>query len=280
MSFPDASPHEEISRLLRVGDLNMALESAASLVRGSPDDAALRIGLFQLLAASGQWQRAGDQLQLAGRFDAAWLPLVKAYARVVSAEHARAQVLAGQMLPLMLGQVPRWLHDLLQALQHDQRGETVQAVQRRQLALTQAEAVAGAIDGQRFDWLGDADPRFGPCLEVVLEAGYAWVALSQLRRLRFEAPSALRDLLWQQVELTWTDGVVAHGVVPCRYPGSELRDEPQLRLARQTRWEGDGAAARGVGQRMLASSLGEHALLDVRLIEFDVSAQGQASWPN
>lgn len=280
MSLSQAASHDDVARLLRAGDLDMALESAARLVRGSPADAGLRIGLFQLLAATGQWQRAGDQLQLAGRFDASWLPLAQAYARVVSAESERTQVMAGRMMPLMLGQVPRWLHDLLQALQHDQLGELVQAVQRRQLALAQADAVGGSIDGARFDWLSDADPRFGPCLEVVLESGYAWVALSQLRRVRFDAPGALRDLLWQQVELTWRDGGVAHGVVPCRYPGSEHRDEPAVRLGRRTYWEGEGEAARGVGQRMLASSLGEHPLLEVRLIEFDEPVQAVTPWPN
>src|SRR5690606_36438599 len=118
----------------------------------------------------------------------------------------------------------------------------------------------GSIDGHRFEWLGDADPRFGPCLEVILEAGYAWAPFSQLRSLDFEAPTALRDLLWQPAQLKWRDGARSRGVVPCRYPESQYSPAGAVRLGQRTEWHGDDMSARGLGQRILAGSEGDYPL--------------------
>src|SRR5262249_25164308 len=148
-------------------------------------------------AASGQWRRAREQLHLSGQLDAERQELVAAYTRVLDSELEREQVMSGKMMPLMFGKGGQWQHDLLLALRQDCDGLVSEAAQRREVAFTQAEAASGRIDGTSFDWLCDADPRFGPCLEIVLESGYAWIAFSQLRELILEAPVNLRDLLWQ-----------------------------------------------------------------------------------
>nr|WP_254696083.1 type VI secretion system accessory protein TagJ [Lysobacter enzymogenes] len=148
------------------------------------------------------------------------------------------------------------------------------------MALAQAEAAAGEIDGVAFQWLCDADPRFGPCLEVVLETGYAWIAFAQLSEVVLDAPVSLRDLLWQPATLVWRNGDAVAGLVPCRYPGSEHSEHIALRLGRRTDWSGDAAAARGLGQRMLLSDRGEHPLLEIRRIRFDPPPGEAAAWPS
>ncbi|UXA53281.1 ImpE protein [Xanthomonas prunicola] len=272
-------PEQVCAGFIKAGNPTQSLASAKAWVRQCPADAEARIGLFQLLAVAGEWQRAQQQLRLAAELDQGWIGVVNAYVRILDAELEREQVLAGRMMPLMPGRVPPWQHDLLQALQHDRDGESGQAARRRALALTQADAIAGHVDGQRFDWLADADPRFGPCLEVILEAGYAWVPFAQLRSLRFEAPTNLRDLLWQLVDIQWRDGTRSRGVVPCRYPGSQHSKDGAIRLGKRTVWEGEELSAHGLGQRLLAGSEDDYPVLDIRHIAFDTAAV-EAPWPN
>ena len=60
------------------------------------------------------------------------------------------------------------------------------------------------------------------------------------------------------------------GLIPVRYPGSEVSGEDAVRLARKTQWtelaEGEFA---GCGQRVLTTSGAELGLLDVREITLD-----------
>lgn len=266
--------------LLNAGKLDEVVATAIGWVRANPADADARIGLFQLFCASGDWERAGQQLRVAGRLDAGWQPLVEAYGHVIEAEQEREQVFNGSVTPLMLGPVANWQNDLLQALQHDQRSEHEQSTLRRQMALGSAQAVAGTIDGDRFEWLCDADARFGPSLEVVLEQGYAWIAFEHLRSLTFHAPENLRDLLWRHVDIVWRDGTAMQGLVPCRYPGSERASDSALQLGRRTDWTDAEASIRGLGQRMMASEKQDYPLLELKLIEFDSQPAEQSQWPS
>ena len=139
-------------------------------------------------------------------------------------------------------------------------------------AVAQAEragTVSGEIDGQPFEWLADADPRFGPCLEIIVNGGYSWVPFSRIRQLSFDEPTDLRDKVWTPVQVTWTNGGEAVGFVPCRYPGSERAQDSELVLARKTEWIELGEDSFvGSGQRMLATDAGEYPLLDIRTITF------------
>ena len=141
----------------------------------------------------------------------------------------------------------------------------------REQALEQAPAVAGSIDGTAFEWIADADPRIGPCLEIIVNGGYSWVPFSRLRELKFEAPSDLRDKIWVPTQVTWTNGGQAIGFIPGRYAGSERSDDHDIVLARKTDWVEQGSDQIGLGQRMLATDATDYPLLDARLISFDVA---------
>lgn len=257
------------SALVRAGRLDEALQALTARVRAAPADAGERLFLFQLLAVLGQWKRAGEQLQTSAQLAPANLLLATTCEVLLRAEGARAAVFAGQALPTVLGNPEPWLAPLLQAVQLEGRGETAAAAELRALALEQAPAVSGQIDGTPFAWLGDADARFGPCLEVITQAGYAWVPLGQLRELRIDAPADLRDMVWIPVELLWASGAQNVAFVPVRYPGSDTSGDAQLQLARRTDWSDDG---HGLGQRMFATDGGEYALLQTRLVSFHAPA--------
>lgn len=256
-------------QMLKEGSLDEALRLLTAEVRSNPADARRRVFLFQLLAVRGEWQRAQTQLDVVGELDPINGLMVTTYSAVLRGEAARAAVFAGRQSPTIVGEPEAWLALLLQALKLDAQGKHAEAAPLRAQALEQAETSAGTIDGNPFEWIADADPRFGPCLEIVLEGGYAWVPFARIQRLEFEAPSDLRDKVWAPVQVTWRNGGQAVGFVPVRYPGTEQFGDDELTLARKTDWVAmteDTYVARG--QRMFATDAGEYPLLDVRTIDF------------
>ncbi len=254
---------------LKEGRPDEALQLLTVEVRNNPADVRRRVFLFQLLALLGDWERAQTQLNVVGELDAGNTLMVTTYTALLRGEAVRRDVFAGKQMPVVVGEPEQWLALMFQALKLDADGAHAQAAQLRENAFEQAEAVGGSIDGNAFEWLADADPRFGPCLEVILEGGYSWVPLARITGLSFEPPSDLRDKVWMPVQITWTNGGQAVGFVPARYPGSETSGESDCVLGRKTTWTelGDGAYA-GCGQRMFATDADEYPLLDVRSIQF------------
>ena len=256
--------------LLKEGRLDEALQALTAQVRANPADAKRRVFLFQLLSLLGQWERAQNQLKVAGELDPLNALMVGAYTVALGGERERVEVLDGRRSPSVIGEPAEWLALLLQALKLNGEGRHDAATTLREQAFEQAEAIGGTIDGAPFEWIADADPRFGPCLEIMTKGGYAWVPFSRIRELTFEEPSDLRDKVWAPVQVTWSNGGQAVGFVPCRYPGADRSSDSDIVLARKTDWAdlGDDLYV-GAGQRMFATDAGEYPLLDVRTITFD-----------
>ncbi|MEX5402657.1 type VI secretion system accessory protein TagJ [Stenotrophomonas sp. WED208] len=261
MNVPPTTDTAPAVDLLRAGDLGGALQAQRERVRAAPTAAAERVFLFQLLAVLGQWQRAEAQLQAAVQLDASLSLLGSAGHALLCAEQVRAEVFAGTRLPPVLGTPQPWLAPLLQAVQLQQQGHIDAAIDLREQAFSQAPAVAGDCDGEPFEWIADADPRFGPCLEVITPSGYAWLPLDGLAELRIDPPEDLRDLVWAPAELHLRQGTALRAFLPVRYPGSEAGDDSGLQLARRSEWDEHGI---GSGQRMLATDSGDHPLLQIR----------------
>ncbi|MGN2253683.1 type VI secretion system accessory protein TagJ [Frateuria sp. GZRe12] len=256
--------------MLKEGRLDEALQGLTSQVRNNPADARCRVFLFQLLALLGQWDRAQAQLKVSGDLDVNNTLMAGAYAQALRGEMMRVGVLAGERMPSVVGEPSQWMALLLQALRLDAQGQHAQAAPLREQAFELAPTVSGEIDGEAFEWIADADPRFGPCLEMVVNGGYAWVPFDRLKQLAFEAPTDLRDKIWAPVQVTWSNGGQAVGFVPCRYPASERSADAEVVLARRTDWEErDCGLVVGLGQRMFATDAGEYSLLDVRTIVFN-----------
>jgi len=251
--------------LFRAGKLRECLAALQGEVRGSPADAKLRTFLAQLLMLTGDWDRAVNQLQVAGELDSSALPMKHAYSAAIQCERLRTAVFAGERLPLILGDPPDWMAPLLQALATLAQGRPDQAAALREQALEGAPATAGSINGTAFEWIADADSRLGPVLEVVLNGAYYWAPFSRVRRIVIEPPADVRDLAWVPAQITWSNEGEAVGLIPARYPGSERSEDDQLRMARKTEWrELGGGAFAGLGQRIFATSADEVGLLEVR----------------
>lgn len=256
--------------LLKAGQVEEARQALVAKVRKDPGDVLARVFLFQLLAVQGQWRRANEQLVVSCELDPGNTLLAQTYGVLTRAELTRAAVFAGESLPTVIGEPAPWMAQLLQALKLSLAGETEAATQLRSQALELAPAVAGKIDDADFEWVADADMRFGPCLEAVINSGYVWVPMSQLKEVRIDPPSDLRDMVWLPVELVWRHGGRTVGFIPVRYPGTESSQDGELLLARRTDWNevGEGEYT-GLGQRMFTTDAGDYPLLDTRLIVFE-----------
>ncbi|MDB6050851.1 MAG: Type secretion system protein ImpE [Pseudomonas sp.] len=254
--------------LINEGKLAAALAGLQDLVRKDAANAKYRIFLFQLLAVMGQWNRALTQLNVAGELEASALPMVQTYREAIQCEALRNEIFAGARLPLIFGEPPAWVGQLLEALKFAAAGDAQRSSTARELAFDAAPATGGSINGERFEWLADADPRLGPVLETVVNGRYFWIPMQRIRRIEIDAPVDLRDTVWTPASFTWTNGAQTVGLIPTRYDASVANGDEALLMARRTEW--DEVTGHGLGQRMLATDAGDYPLMDVRTIEFDV----------
>ena len=229
---------------LREGDLDESLRQLQEQVRKEPANAKYRVFLFQLLAVMGQWERAMNQLNVAGELDAGTLAMVQTYREALRCEVLRGEIFAGRRSPLVFGEPEEWFALLLEAQRLLAQGAGEQARAMRERALEAAPATPGTIDGAPFEWIMDGDNRLGPVLEAIVNGRYYWIPFQRIRSIQIEEPEDLRDLVWMPAYFTWANGGESVGLIPTRYPGSEAirgpggAPRPQDRMA--------GAARRGL----------------------------------
>lgn len=263
------SPEESV----RAGHLSQALQDLQTRVRGNPGDAKARIFLYQLLAVLGQWERAATQLKVASDLESSNLILAQVGRQALQAEQLRARVFAGGTTPLLMGEPEGWVGSLLEALRLSAEGHYEKAAELRNQALEGAPTVSGTINGEKFEWIADADSRIGPCLELIVDGKYFWVPFDRIKSLQMEPPTDLQDTVWLQTVVTWTNQGQVPALIPSRYAGSEGSEDDLVKLSRRTDWVSHPADTYfGVGQRMLTTDAGEYPLLEVREIVFDTPA--------
>jgi type VI secretion system protein ImpE len=253
---------------LKAGRLDDALKAIQSVVRDDPANSKPRIFLFQLLSVIGDWQRANTQLQVLSEMDPESALLARVFEPVLLGEASRAAVFAGKRTPIILGEPPEWIGQLVKAMELFSQGEFQAGAELRYQAFEAAPASSGVINGEPFEWIADADERLGPSLEVVLEGKYYWVPFCRIRQVTIEAVTDLRDLVWVPAQFVWENGGQAAGHIPARYFGTENSTDDKLKLARKTEWLGRNGIHLGLGQRLLATDKSDYPLLEVRQIEF------------
>lgn len=261
----------ECELALREGKLALAMKLLQDQIRLKPADASLRVFLFQLLCVQGGWERALNQLTVAGELDASTLPMVQTYREAVRCEMLRNEVFLGKRTPLLLGEPAVWVAMLIEALSLESKGLADEAKAMRDQAYEAAPASTGTLDDQPFQWIADADMRLGPVLEAVINGKYYWVPMCHLAQVRIEPPADLRDCVWAAAQLSFVNGGESVALLPIRYAGTDLA-RPELALARQTEWlEPHPGFFTGAGQRLLTTDAGDRGFLDVRVMAFDTS---------
>ena len=252
------------------GDLTNQLAELQSQIKSNASDVKLRIHLFQLLCVMGNWTRALSQLQLCGQMEAKSLPMAQTYREAIRCEAFRKQVFSGQRTPQVMGTPPAWIGSMIEALKHDGSGDQSAAADLRAKAMDEAEPKACTLDGVACEWIADGDSRLGPVCEVIANGQYYWLPFESCSGISIEAPSDLRDLVWAPAELLLPNEGRVPALIPARYPGtaeSTADNADQLKQSRITEWMEQGEDVWfGVGQRLWTSDVGEHPLLNTRML--------------
>lgn len=254
--------------LLRAGDITGARKSLAEALRRTPQDARLRQFFWQLLAVHGEWDKAEQQLRTLATTEPKAMMLGSVYNQALAAMRLRARVMTGEVRATSLVGSEPWVEGLLDTLQAFGRGDA-DASARSEVALAEAPATPGTMDGQPFEWIADADQRFGPMLEAIIGEHYGVVPFAAIKRLKVSEPSDLRDTVWLPVEIETRGGQVSMAFVPALYPGTEATGEGELMLARRTDWVERNGIETGIGQRLLGTDGPEEGILSVREIRLD-----------
>ena len=256
--------------LVRAGDPKAALAALTLAVKAAPAKPQLRVFMAQLLCVLGQWERAHTQLNVIVDLDASTGPMREMVGHALRCELIRAAVFQGRRSPMVFGQPDEWLALLIESLLQNGQGNQAMSAQLAERAFDAAPATKGQINGEPFAWIADADSRLGPVLEAMVNGKYYWIPFSRLSKISIDAPTDLRDRVWLPASITFSNGGEAVAMIPTRYPGSQASEDGQILMARKTEWTDIGAERfAGLGQRVLVTDLGEHDMLDVRLIELE-----------
>jgi type VI secretion system protein ImpE len=248
--------------LLRGGDLAGARAALVEIVRAHPSDEQARMFLFQLLAVAGEWSKARTQLQSLAQLSAAAQMLAVAYGQLLDAEAVRQSVFAGDVRIDVLANPDGWAKGLADAIQFFATGEIESGAAARDAAFDAAPDCTGTFNSQAFEWISDADSRFGPSFEIVIAGRYGLMPFDAIEQIRSAGPRDLRDLVWLPIELGMKSGQSIAAFLPVRYPGIETSGDANIQLARATTWSSAPWGDQGAGQRLWTLSGNE----DVELL--------------
>lgn len=254
--------------LFRQGDLDGARAALIEIVRSAPSDAKARLFLCQLLAVAGEWDKAKKQLALLAQLSPEAEMLSVAYGQAIEAEAVRSRVFAGEERIALLVDSP-WAATLPEAIEHYALGRAAEGDAARDAAFDAAPDTPGDLNGEAFDWIADADARFGPAVEAIVGGRYGLIPFDTIASMKSEGPRDLRDIVWYPVEIAFRSGHSVAALLPARYPGSEASSDPAERLTRTTGWTDTAWGQAGLGAHLWTLSSGEdHPLLSVRTLTF------------
>lgn len=242
--------------LLAAGDLEGARAALVETVRAAPADQSARLFLLQLMMVCGEWDKAAAQAKALSSLSPQAEMLAVLCNQLIAGERQREDAFAGREPFKVLVPTSSWVDALAGALTAWAAGDLAKAEALREEAFDAAPDTPGDSDGRRFGWIADADPRFGPCLEVVIAGSWGLVPFEAVSAINSEGPRELRDLAWLPVQLELRSGQTAAAFLPTRYPGV-AGEASALRLARGTEWRESPFGDLGAGQRLFSLSDGE-----------------------
>lgn len=236
--------------LLRAGDLDGARQALIERVKRAPDDQQARMFLFQFFCVLGEWDKAQAQLRALSQLSPEAQMLAVAYNTAIKAELEREAAFAGKAPPALLVGGGGWASDLATALNAAIQGHHEDAAAARERAFDAAPDTPGHFNDQPFDWIADADPRFGPSFEAFIHGRWGLAPFEAVRQITSDGPEDLRDLVWLPVEIEFKTGQSVGALLPARYPGTTQEADAGLLLSRATDWRDAPLGDRGVGQKL------------------------------
>lgn len=244
----------EAGRLFREGNLAGALTAANATVRRAPTDIGARVLLAELLAFSGNIERADVVLDACADLDPTAAIVVAEFRQLLRGETARRQLFSDGRVPEFLGEPTAAQRSALAAIVALRNGNPSEAARLAAEAEAARPHPSGTLRGAPFDDLRDADDLLASCLEVITTTGkYFWIPPERVLLLEFHPAKRPRDLFWRRATMQVADGPEGDVYLPVIYPpmtaaAANAMTDP-LRLGRATDWQqaGDNGPTMGLG---------------------------------
>ncbi len=221
--------------LYRDGHLSEARTAQAHEVSAYPEDKSKRLFLFELLAFSGELDKAAQHLNLLTYDEVDLSAAVDAYRRIIDAEHLRRRVFNEGLRPDFLGEPSEHLELRFEATLRLREGNVSEAAQLLAKADQAVVSRTGTLNSHPFKSLRDADDLFSYVIEVMAHGRYIWVGLEQVNTLTINAPQYPRDLLYIPAFLE-TEIERGQVFLPSLYPMSHEHSDENVKLGRMTDW--------------------------------------------
>jgi len=262
------------------GQLGAAIEAVTAEVKANPTDLKPRTFLFELLCFAGDWDRAEKQIDVLAQQSMESAVGVHVYRDNIKAERERKRLFAEGAHPHFLVEPPAYIDVQLDAVGCLGRGDAAGARERLDRAEELRPALSGSWNGKAFGDFRDFNDLTGPVLELIVKDKYAWLPFEQIRRIEFDPPKKLRDLVWMPARIQAADQTTGEVYVPTLYAGSSEHADERVRLARMTDWKPVGEDAYvGSGPRVFLADDQELSLLETRTVELSGPA-GAAGPPS
>jgi len=255
--------------LFRAGKLDDAIAAAQAALRKAPTDLNARVLLGELLAFSGNLERADVVLDAASAIDPTTALVVAEFRQLIRADTARRQLFRDGRVPEFLAEPTETQRLQLAALVGLRSGDLAEASRQAEAAEAVRPRVPGRHGDSVFDDWRDADDLLAGSFEVLTTTGkYYWIPTERVETLEFHAPKRPRDLLWRRVSMSVNAGPDGDVYIPAVYASDEPMSDA-LRLGRETDWkEAEGAPVRGLGQRLFMVGEEAIALMDLGNVKF------------
>ncbi len=255
--------------LFRAGKLSEAIAAAQAALRKAPTDLNARVLLGELLAFSGNLERADVVLDAASAIDPSTALVVAEFRQLIRADMARRQLFRDGRVPEFLSDPTETQRLQLAAMVALRAGDIAEASRQAEAAEAVRPRVPGKHGDVAFDDCRDIDDLLAGSFEVLTTTGkYFWVPTERIETVEFHAPKRPRDLLWRRASMSVAEGPDGDVYIPAVYSTDEAMTDAQ-QLGRETDWrQPDGGPVRGVGQRVFLVGEEDMALMDLGNIRF------------
>jgi type VI secretion system protein ImpE len=256
------------NELYKAGNLSEAIEAQIKEVKANPADNGKRIFLFEMLAFSGDLDRARRQIDAIKYTELEIDAAVMGYRKLLDAEQLRRRLLSEGLAPQLFGETPEHVRLRLEAINCIREKRTDDAAKLLSQANEAVPALKGQLNNLPFASLRDCDDLFASVLEVMAHGIYYWVPLDQVDGVFMNPPRFPRDLLWAPARLEMKGDVAGEVFLPTLYPGSHEHADVQVKLGRMTDWQGpDSGPILGAGLHTFLVDENPISLLEWRQVE-------------
>jgi len=195
------------SALFRAGKLDAAVAAGQAALRKAPTDLNARVLLGELLAFTGNLERADVVLDAASAIDPSTALVVAEFRQLIRADMARRQLFRDGRVPEFLSDPTETQRLQLAALVAMRAGDMAEAARQAEAAEAARPHASGKHGDAAFDDLRDADDLLAGSFEVLTTTGkYFWIPTERVQTLEFHPPKRPRDLLWRRASMSVANG--------------------------------------------------------------------------